>query len=202
MKAIDMKIAEEYMGSTDEELSKLNSWEKNAIRNISNNARLGYIISNKQIAIWWKLHETVGNNKSNIVDLSSLYQKMNDVFLKSGKESCRPLIQIKEIRIRKNSMYGIHPENYAVTSRDRAYHYGSIRSNGEFYRKPECSDEVVELLEALNKDLHEVIYDEMQKGEEHHCVFCARKLTNEASITVGYGPDCAANYGLPWGELV
>lgn len=34
------------------------------------------------------------------------------------------------------------------------------------------------------------------------CVFCSRKLTDERSITVGYGPICAEREGLPWGELV
>lgn len=32
------------------------------------------------------------------------------------------------------------------------------------------------------------------------CVYCQRRLTDERSIRVGYGPTCATNYGLPWGE--
>jgi hypothetical protein len=33
------------------------------------------------------------------------------------------------------------------------------------------------------------------------CVFCARELTDDRSVEVGYGPVCAANNELPWGEL-
>lgn len=33
------------------------------------------------------------------------------------------------------------------------------------------------------------------------CVYCALKLTDERSLSVGYGPTCAANNGLPWGEV-
>jgi hypothetical protein len=33
------------------------------------------------------------------------------------------------------------------------------------------------------------------------CVFCARELTDDRSVHVGYGPVCAANNALPWGEL-
>lgn len=33
------------------------------------------------------------------------------------------------------------------------------------------------------------------------CVFCSRELTDERSLTVGYGPVCATNHGLPWGEV-
>jgi hypothetical protein len=32
------------------------------------------------------------------------------------------------------------------------------------------------------------------------CVFCSRKLTDERSIEVGYGPVCAERENLPWGE--
>lgn len=31
------------------------------------------------------------------------------------------------------------------------------------------------------------------------CVFCSRKLADDRSIDVGYGPICAAKYDLPWG---
>lgn len=33
----------------------------------------------------------------------------------------------------------------------------------------------------------------------HHCIFCGLELTDERSITAGYGPTCADNRGLPWG---
>lgn len=32
------------------------------------------------------------------------------------------------------------------------------------------------------------------------CCFCALLLTDPRSIFAGYGPICAAHYGLPWGE--
>lgn len=32
------------------------------------------------------------------------------------------------------------------------------------------------------------------------CVNCGKKLTDERSISVGYGPTCAANNGWPWGQ--
>lgn len=35
----------------------------------------------------------------------------------------------------------------------------------------------------------------------HRCVFCGRGLDTPESITVGYGPDCAAQRGLPWGNI-
>lgn len=34
------------------------------------------------------------------------------------------------------------------------------------------------------------------------CCFCSRALSTKESLHVGYGPDCASKYGLPWGHLV
>lgn len=34
-----------------------------------------------------------------------------------------------------------------------------------------------------------------------NCMFCAKQLTDPQSIAVGYGPVCAAHYGLPHGEI-
>lgn len=34
------------------------------------------------------------------------------------------------------------------------------------------------------------------------CVFCTRDLDTPESISVGYGPVCAAKFGLPWGKGV
>lgn len=33
------------------------------------------------------------------------------------------------------------------------------------------------------------------------CIFCNIRLTQGKSTAVGYGETCAANYGLPWGEV-
>jgi hypothetical protein len=33
------------------------------------------------------------------------------------------------------------------------------------------------------------------------CCFCGRDLDTAESISVGYGPTCAANHGLPWGAM-
>lgn len=38
-------------------------------------------------------------------------------------------------------------------------------------------------------------------GHKHNkCVFCYKKLSTVESTTVGYGPKCAKNNGLSWGE--
>lgn len=34
-----------------------------------------------------------------------------------------------------------------------------------------------------------------------NCCFCGQELTNQSSRHHGYGPICAGNYGLPWGDV-
>jgi hypothetical protein len=34
----------------------------------------------------------------------------------------------------------------------------------------------------------------------HHCCFCQKEITHPDSKAVGYGPDCAEHFGLPWGK--
>ncbi len=36
--------------------------------------------------------------------------------------------------------------------------------------------------------------------QTNHCQFCRKQLTHSDSVAVGYGPTCAENYGLPWGD--
>ena len=33
------------------------------------------------------------------------------------------------------------------------------------------------------------------------CCFCKKTLTDPKSTTVGYGPDCASHFKLPWGAM-
>jgi hypothetical protein len=36
--------------------------------------------------------------------------------------------------------------------------------------------------------------------EQGYCLFCGRELNTPESLSVGYGPICAAHFGLPWGD--
>ncbi len=83
--------------------------------------------------------------------------------------------------------------------------YGRIsKSDGAFVRSrqtdrrlPQQAADVAELIAAFDHDPAGVAaaYG-LHTGE---CAFCARELTDNRSCTVGYGPTCAKNYGLPWG---
>ena len=76
--------------------------------------------------------------------------------------------------------------------------YGRIDQQGIFHEQPGVTDEIVELLEQLSKDPVGVAtaYGKLTGN----CCFCYRKLEDERSTDVGYGPVCAKHYALPWGK--
>jgi hypothetical protein len=59
---------------------------------------------------------------------------------------------------------------------------------------------VVECLKAFSADPVAVAREYGRKTGS--CCFCSRELTDKRSLLVGYGPICAGNYGLPWGEIL
>lgn len=63
---------------------------------------------------------------------------------------------------------------------------------------PNAKQELVRVLTALAERPAEVAAEYGRLTG--NCCFCMRALSDERSTAVGYGPTCATNYGLPWGE--
>lgn len=58
----------------------------------------------------------------------------------------------------------------------------------------------------IRATLTSICEDPLKYGAIHgqqykHCCFCNTELTSKASLFAGYGPICADNWGLPWGEI-
>ncbi len=97
-----------------------------------------------------------------------------------------------------------NPGSINVTSRDGDWnsrlYYGRIGKDGTFYpgRNADRIPTLVEYLKAFAKEPATVAaaYGHLTG----HCCFCLRKLDDARSTAVGYGPTCAKNFGLPWGN--
>lgn len=80
---------------------------------------------------------------------------------------------------------------------------GRIQPDGEFqasqvYSSASMKDQFLELLNAFAADPAGV-------GAKYgklagRCCFCQKCLEDPKSLAMGYGPTCAENYGLPWGQ--
>lgn len=79
---------------------------------------------------------------------------------------------------------------------------GKIDPQGAFIASREISDEqraaAIEALASFAADPVKAatLYGQMT-GQ---CCMCGLALTDARSVTVGYGPICAKNWGLPWGH--
>jgi hypothetical protein len=78
--------------------------------------------------------------------------------------------------------------------------FGRITRDGVFHasRTAETVPNLVEHLRAFAREPAAVAaaYGHLTG----HCCFCARRLDDERSTKVGYGPICATHFGLPWGD--
>jgi len=76
--------------------------------------------------------------------------------------------------------------------------YGRIYSNGTVEESRSWTPEVETALRQLAANPAVVA---AQHGvATGSCCFCCRPLSTKESRSVGYGPDCASKYGLPWGD--
>ena len=128
--------------------------------------------------------------------------KIVDLFDTAGQHLKHPAIVLDGIRLSVAGERAKFPGSINVTSpgsfQDRTW-FGRIALDGTFVGSREATPAIVEELKALAADPagKAALYGK-QTG---CCCFCARELTDERSIAVGYGPICADHYGLPWGGL-
>lgn len=89
----------------------------------------------------------------------------------------------------------------AKYGRELPVFYGKVDTEGKF--EPFQKNPLNGLSEMLRKMAEDPAATAAEYGRlTGACCFCGRKLTTTESTTVGYGPDCAEHYGLPWGTKV
>jgi hypothetical protein len=76
--------------------------------------------------------------------------------------------------------------------------FGRISRDGKLRTSRRIPEEVLALL--LEFDRNPQASAEAYGHQHGSCCFCTKRLTDERSVTAGYGPVCAERYGLSWGE--
>lgn len=134
------------------------------------------------------------------VNPARLYQVMDAAHANTGKPPVIRLTCMGEPVKFKLSRIGwiyINGANFGTT-------YASISRNGavnlyiDQVLSKEWGKNLLKLIALLCRDPQTVCA--AYGHREICCSFCGRELTDERSVTVGYGPICAGYYGLPWGE--
>ena len=132
---------------------------------------------------------------------------MTQLFDRARKHLKAPAIVIgiggKEIRLSVAGQRARAPGSINVASNegwdDRTW-YGRILSTGEFEASPrdKTPDGLIDGLQRFAADPAGVAAEHGKLTGK--CCFCNTALTDNRSTSVGYGPVCAKNYGLPWGS--
>jgi hypothetical protein len=98
------------------------------------------------------------------------------------------------LRMYRASSRSSRPGSVAVTDAEGEAFWGRIRKNGTFHPRESVPEWAVEVLEEFASDPALIARKEGQVTGK--CCFCGLELTEEGSISVGYGPICAENFGL------
>lgn len=72
-----------------------------------------------------------------------------------------------------------------------------ILTDGKVQQTKALKDEILALLKAFSADPAGIAADHGKRTG--NCTFCSRPLSDNRSVSVGYGPICAERYALPWG---
>lgn len=132
------------------------------------------------------------------------YENVVQMINRAAKSLLDPTIKIwaeneMEISIKRNkrdtsehSLYGKYPSWFGnIKQTISGYVYYPSRGTSEA--------PIVRALTELAKNPEEFCKLLGQKYEI--CCFCSLTLTNASSRHYGYGPICAGNWGLPWGDV-
>lgn len=100
-------------------------------------------------------------------------------------------IGILESRFRENTL--------VVMAKQPSKALGFIDTQGQY--KETKVRQPIELVIALTTLVRDVKQAAKDIADTHHmCMFCSKPLTDDRSTEVGYGPQCAETWGLPWGD--
>ena len=135
------------------------------------------------------------------IEVGKGFARIQAMFAKAKESLKKPKIVLQnnegeEVKIslapdsgrNKDFIYIKIAENYA----------GKISPDGEFFPVQSCGAGTIKYLESFseNPEIIAAKYGRLTGS----CCFCARHLTDDRSVSVGYGPICADRFGLKWGE--
>jgi hypothetical protein len=108
------------------------------------------------------------------------------------------------LRIHRAGEKSKHLGQIMVTTKrhDENVYYGRVDLEGRFHPSQQVSPEMIE---DAKPALIAMATDPATAGKAYgkatgSCAFCALPLDDGRSVSVGYGPVCAENFGLPWGQ--
>ena len=113
-----------------------------------------------------------------------------------------PAVALDGFRVNVAGQRAREPGSLTITSADkgadgRRAWFGRVTLAGQF--EP-ARDTPADIGDKLRRFAADPVGVAAEYGRLHGaCCFCRKSLRDERSTAVGYGPTCAANFGLEWG---
>lgn len=106
----------------------------------------------------------------------------------------------RELRVYRAGPNSNAPGALTVQYEDDRTYLGRIHTNGVWAPTAvaRADSAVMTALQLFSRDPAGAASDYGKRTGR--CCFCVKRLTDERSTAVGYGPVCADHYHLPWGE--
>jgi hypothetical protein len=129
------------------------------------------------------------------------------MFARAARHLRFPAIVLDGFRVSIAGARAAQPGSLTVTGVDAVFNsyrgraerpwFGRVSTAGEFQPGRNAPDLLADKLRRFAAD---PAGEAAAYGRLHgRCCFCNHPLRDERSTAVGYGPDCADHYGLPWG---
>jgi hypothetical protein len=136
----------------------------------------------------------------NVGDLSRIIA----MFDRARQHLRYPAVVLDGLRVNVAGGRAREPGSLTITTPDkgadgRRRWLGRVTLAGQFEPARDTDPAIGDKLRAFAADPAGVA---AEYGRLHGaCCFCRKPLRDERSTSVGYGPNCADNYGLPWGAI-
>ena len=168
----------------------------------------GYLTGPQQKWVFKLMHKFMGIEETPVTLANTggiSYDKLFDMFDKAGMKLKKPKMFFKVNGLNLKLYPGKATDSINVCTQNPYKSIGWIkRGSAQFNRSKYYKDNeafiglilpFMELL-AKNPESTAVRYGKLANS----CCYCNLTLTDPKSVTAGYGPKCAENYGLPWGN--
>jgi hypothetical protein len=149
---------------------------------------------------YYAIAERAPQPAQNVGDLSRIIA----MFDRARQHLRYPAVVLDGFRVNVAGGRAREPGSLTVTSAERGADnrrrwLGRVTLAGQFEPARDTDPAIGDKLRAFAADPAGVA---AEYGRLHGaCCFCRKPLRDERSTSVGYGPNCAENYGLPWGAI-
>lgn len=135
---------------------------------------------------------------SQSIEISGTLQAVTIMLEKASAKLQKPSIRIMGEGKQELKLYPGFSEKYKgwifIYADNKINCLGSIDPTGIFRHQKDCPNWVILALQKFADNPH-------QAAQEYgtltgRCCFCYQRLSTETSLSLGYGPICARNYGL------